>query len=352
MADVDAVLAHARKLLGTGEPPGWPSRTFGAPVASVPSWSGVAAERAHVTSDLLNGRRQAINNAYDAVGPLVGQAAQISTGARQRLDAIQQQWQADKTAFAPIANTPAGRLALLQLGQLRISEAAAVIRTAQSSFATLAAGVRTATGGLPVRGEVQMLDHGGLPQSPRVPFPLAPWEYNIDLTSDVEAGSFKYPGVRSAGQVTSIEDAWNELSRCFNCNFPMGGAPSELPKVGDDLPLEIRIAGQQAANFPVRVTQIAKTGDEINIEFVTLPGHVDGPGSTIHFRFYEQGGQLHLGIRGVITEGPGSWDIPVVDPLARTGYTQVAYGVWQPYIDRLTRHVAQGKGLNVYGGSN
>jgi hypothetical protein len=131
----------------------------------------------------------------------------------------------------------------------------------------------------------------------------------------------------------------------------MGGAPSKIPKVGDELPLEIRIAGQQLPmHFPVRVTQVEKTANDINIEFETLAGHVDGVDSTIHFRFYEQGGQLHLGIRGVIANGPGSEDIPILSPLERTGYTQVAKGVWQPYIDRLTRHVAEAKGLNTYGG--
>ncbi|BBN50939.1 hypothetical protein JPH1_54140 (plasmid) [Mycobacterium avium subsp. hominissuis] len=79
-----------------------------------------------------------------------------------------------------------------------------------------------------------------------------------------------------AGTVSSIDDVWKELNRCFNCNFPMGGAPKELPKVGDELPLEIRTAGQKLLNFPVKVTQIERTANDINIEFTTLPGHVDG----------------------------------------------------------------------------
>jgi hypothetical protein len=159
------------------------------------------------------------------------------------------------------------------------------------------------------------------------------------------------PGVHNAGQVSSLEDVWNELHRCFNCNFPIGGAPRGFPRVGDELPLEMRIAGQKMANLPVKVTEIQRTADAIDIEFATLPGHVDGDGSTIHFHFYEQGGQLHLGIRGYITDGPGSGDNPW-DPILRTGYTEVARGTWQPYIDRLTRNIAQGKGLPTYGGAS
>lgn len=123
-----------------------------------------------------------------------------------------------------------------------------------------------------------------------------------------------------------------------------------LPKVGDKLPLEIRIAGQQMPfKFPVEVAQIEKTANDINIEFATLPGHVDGIGSTIHFHFYKQGEQLHLGIRGYIDNGPGSQPFPI-GPVAREGYTEVAKGVWQPYIDRVTRHVAESKGLLTFGG--
>jgi hypothetical protein len=115
--------------------------------------------------------------------------------------------------------------------------------------------------------------------------------------------------------------------------------------------LELRVAGQKLANFPVKVTQISRTANDINIEFATLPGHVDGVGSTINFRFYERGGQLHLGIRGYIQDGPGSGDIPIASPVARMGYSEVAKAVWQPYIDRVTRHVAEAKGLQTYGGA-
>lgn len=203
----------------------------------------------------------------------------------------------------------------------------------------------------PWRTNAQLAGFDNLKDTPGMPLPESPWEYNLDFTSNVEAHGFGWPGVRSAGQVTSINDAWDELNRCFNCNFPMGGAPVAFPRVGDKLPLEIRIAGQKLPiHFPVEVTQVQKTPNEINIEFATLPGHVDGVGSTIHFRFYQQGGELHLGIRGYIDNGPGSQGLPF-GPALRGGYTEVAKAVWQPYIDRVTRHVAQSKGLLTYGGS-
>jgi len=176
-----------------------------------------------------------------------------------------------------------------------------------------------------------------------------PWEYNLDLTSGNNIDTQGYP---SAGAGVSLDDVWKELHRCFNCNFPIGGAPKEFPKVGDKLPLSVGM-GSAGPNmpFPVQVTQVTKTAQAIDIEFVTLPGHVDGDGSTIHFRFYEDGGQLHLGVRGLIAHGPGAIeDFPrnITAPAERLGYTAVAHLTWQPYIDRLTANIAAAKGLPIY----
>ncbi|OBG82140.1 hypothetical protein A5699_07085 [Mycobacterium sp. E802] len=190
------------------------------------------------------------------------------------------------------------------------------------------------------RMSVQAASFGSVPESPQFPLPEKPWEYNLDLTTDL-----KVSGGKSAGEGITVDDVWNELHRCFNCNFPMGGAPKEFPKVGDKLPLEIKMAGVKMANFPVQVTQAEKTGSEINIEFVTLPGHVDGPGSTIHFRFFEHDGEIHLGVNAHITDpGPGTQP-PPVGPVLRGMYTGVAHLNWQPYIDRLADNIQQSRGV-------
>ncbi|MGE2817413.1 hypothetical protein ACQI5H_20040 [Mycobacterium heidelbergense] len=172
------------------------------------------------------------------------------------------------------------------------------------------------------------------------------WEYNLDLTSDIllRVGD----GHVSAGKIVTVADVWRELKRCFNDNFPIHGAPATLPNVGDQLPLEFRFFGQQLMKFPVEVTQSAKLGEEINIAFAALPGHIDGLDSAIHFRFYRKDGELHLGIRGYITEGPGAQPAPIGPPL-REGYRLVARFVWQPYIDRLAVNIAKGKGFAPLG---
>jgi hypothetical protein len=83
----------------------------------------------------------------------------------------------------------------------------------------------------------------------------------------------------------------------------MGGRPKALPTWARSCHLEIQTFGEKLLSFPVRVAQLEKTPNDINIEFLTLPGPVDGPGSTIHFHFYESGGELYLGIREFSTQG-------------------------------------------------
>lgn len=351
-ANVDGILAQLRQLLGSAGPVPWPPKAFGSPVPAVQSWSGDASTAAHATSEALEARRRTLAEAYKAVGPLVDQASHVSSTARAQMDGIVAQWQADKSSLSSVANTPAGKAALLHLGALRIQEARGVIADAQGQFTQLAGQVHEITGRLRKSGGQGTITAAGwdhqVPKRPQLPLPETPWEYNIDLTSQEDAGKDGLPMV-GAGTVSSIDDVWKELNRCFNCNFPMGGAPKELPKVGDELPLEIRAAGQKLLNFPVKVTQIERTANDINIEFATLPGHVDGEGATIHFHFFQSAGQLHLGIRGYIPNGPGTEDIPILSPTMRTGYTGVAYTVWQPYINNLTRHIAQSKGYFVTG---
>jgi hypothetical protein len=195
-------------------------------------------------------------------------------------------------------------------------------------------------------GSVQAVDYKTGPGRPQDHKDDRPWEYNIDLQTGKEVAG---PGHPTATHIASVDDVWNELNRCFNCNFPIGGALHDMPKVGDHIPLTVGM-GSNGPNmpFPVEVTQVTKKNNEINIEFKTLPGHMDGEGGAIHFRFYENDAGLHLGIRGMIAHGPGAIeDFPrnLSAPLERSGYTFFAYNVWQPYIDRLTANIAATKGI-------
>lgn len=154
-------------------------------------------------------------------------------------------------------------------------------------------------------GNVQAVGHGFRtgPTLPRDHGNDRHWEYNIDLKSGLLLAG---PGHPNAGIVAGIDDVWNELHRCFNCNFPIGSAPHDFPKVGDHIPLSVGM-GSNGPNmpFPVEVTQISKTANDINEDF----------------------------------------PMNLTAPLEREGYTGVAYITWQPYIDNLTRHIAEARGI-------
>lgn len=169
MVDVDAALAAMRQLLGSGEAPQWPQPQFGEPVPSAGQWDGDASDRAHQVSQSLDRTRQGLASANAAVPPIIERVAQINGDARVQLDNIEQQWHADQAAFAPIATTPAGKLALTQLGQLRISEGQAVVQNAQAAFTSAASQIQALTGQLPVQRWAKPPAHDGAQPSQESP---------------------------------------------------------------------------------------------------------------------------------------------------------------------------------------
>ncbi|MFD6197480.1 hypothetical protein ACFWE3_12320 [Mycobacteriaceae bacterium NPDC060252] len=183
-----------------------------------------------------------------------------------------------------------------------------------------------------------------LPLAPTLADKFRPWQYNLDLvpfsqTTGV-AGDKGY--VPDLGKDINLDQVWNELHRCFNCNFPIAGATEGFPKVGDRFPLVIEPASgigiHEGAEVPVFVTQIEKTADKIFIEYATAPGHVDGVGSTISFTFTKSD-TLHLAVKGIIVGGPGSGDKPW-DAALRVLYSGAGKPTWQPYLENLVRHIA------------
>ncbi|CAA0091652.1 Uncharacterised protein [Mycolicibacterium vanbaalenii] len=324
-------------------------------------WEGAAADAAQERSfgDLVTVR--GLSDALQEAAAVARRGAdQLDYLKRQAVDAVNDAREAGFTVGEHLSVTDARRYDGLRVGLARQHAATIAVRVAALNTADneIAAKIATVTAQLDHHGLAELPEDSAVravdfKQGPPGPFPESPWEYNNDYTTTVNA---RGPDgeIIDGGSLVSLDDVWNELHRCFNCNFPIGGAPKEFPKVGDQIPLEMNLAGVKAANLPVEVTQINRAADAIDIEFATLPGHADGPGSTIHFRWTEQGGAPNLDIRGYITEGPGSGDSPFSAP-ARVGYTALAQLVWQPYIDNVVTHVVQSKGyealpLRVIGG--
>jgi len=80
----------------------------------------------------------------------------------------------------------------------------------------------------------------------------------------------------------SPDNVFNELHRCFNCSFPVPGAPAEFPAFGQHLPLRPSAFGI-CQDAPVA----AQPYDPSHvIRLIALPGHFDGEGSTVDFTFF------------------------------------------------------------------
>ena len=110
----------------------------------------------------------------------------------------------------------------------------------------------------------------------------APWQYHLEF--DIS---------------NSPSTIWTWMHGCFNCYFPVDGAPHAWPKIGQDLPLTVGVAGigNFHCTYSYESNWLASGG--FNFRFVSAAGHVDGLGSMIEFSVYNDF-NARLGVRGVI----------------------------------------------------
>jgi Domain of unknown function (DUF4226) len=182
-------LLSLREQLRSGQPPDWPTLSFGGRVNPIESWNGAASDTAHDRSGDLDRVRNAIADAHRAIAPIVRDAAQTATGARSRLDAVIHAWQADNTVLAPLAATPSGWTALLRTGALRVGEATAIVHQTRADFAALAERIRKVTKELPAPTSViQAVDFKQAPAPEKPPPQTPPYPANdaIAVATDLD----------------------------------------------------------------------------------------------------------------------------------------------------------------------
>jgi hypothetical protein len=116
------------------------------------------------------------------------------------------------------------------------------------------------------------------------------WLYSYDYSTSSTGWSVNYP------KATDL--AVNKLLRgCFNCYFPIFGAPRSYPYDGQVLPLSITPFTWTATMAPVKV----RTANGGALQFVALPRHFDGEGSTITFSWYnDPSGYIHLYVHAMV----------------------------------------------------
>lgn len=112
------------------------------------------------------------------------------------------------------------------------------------------------------------------------------------------------------------------LKICFNCYFPVAGAPVAFPSPGDLLPLTV--AG---FNFECRFkSEFEGTGGSWGYTFDATTNHVDGSGSSIVFDFKIIDGSWHLQVSALVVN-----DFLANNPVYELG----AKRTWQDFVDNL-----------------
>lgn len=173
---------------------------------------------------------------------------------------------------------------------------------------------------------------------PNPPFPSRnAFSYDISLQppgifeSPHTGEDFTWCAGGPANEIT-IADVKEELTRPggFGQDFPIPGHPDNFPKKDDAIPLHM--FGQ---SFPVQVTRVEDTPQSFGFEFITLPGHVDGPNSIIRFQFViAPNGVLQLNIHAEVAQ----------PPIADWLYTVIARNeTWPPFINNVAFNILLGK---------
>ncbi|MEZ2389309.1 hypothetical protein AB6813_07135 [bacterium RCC_150] len=104
--------------------------------------------------------------------------------------------------------------------------------------------------------------------------PTSATVYPVVMSAPSWTYNFEFP----LGYGNNVEP-FNLLRSCFNCYFPINGATSTYPYMGQVLNLKILVAGAIQVPAPVRVGYAGN----FYFQFTALAGHFDGEGSVINF---------------------------------------------------------------------
>jgi hypothetical protein len=121
---------------------------------------------------------------------------------------------------------------------------------------------------------------------------------------------------------TSPNSNWIKLHNCFNCYFPIGGAPQSWPAPNELLPL---IADGQ--NMECRMGTVIVGGlQDYSWSFRATANHIDGYGSSISFALRYVAGVPSLIVSAFIVNEP--W-------MTREVMTTLAKASWQTFATNL-----------------
>ncbi|WP_374010316.1 hypothetical protein [Leifsonia sp. LS-T14] len=163
------------------------------------------------------------------------------------------------------------------------------------------------------------------------------WRDNVlTQTIDLDAANIVFPVVadpnwtysfRTTTGNTTPTRGWTLLHDCFNCYFPVTGAPRSFPTLGSLLPLRVGWSGVADADFICLMDQI-EPADRM-WKFAAWGNHVDGFGSWIAFGLHKNAlnqNVLEVGAF-IVNDFPSGIPNPI--------YTEGAKMTWQAFANNL-----------------
>lgn len=138
--------------------------------------------------------------------------------------------------------------------------------------------------------------------------------YEYDYTYQISPGVIDVAAVREMA------------TQNFDRYFPFMGCSGPL-YVGQRC--DLQFGTLTVGTSPIQVTRITET----SFQFVSLPGHVEGPNRLIDFIFYDSDGKTWL---NVWSRGPATI------PAQATGFFGIANRLWQTYADALAHGISVG----------
>lgn len=149
---------------------------------------------------------------------------------------------------------------------------------------------------------------------------------------DLSAPGISYPVVADPAWSYSYKFATTKtaaankalLKKCFNCYFPVSGAPKAFPAVGTLLPLKV-----VGANFECKFKSEFSGTNYFGFQFDATKNHVDKLGSNIIFQFMTISGKKYLVVSAYIVND-AFW---IKNAFYRSGAVQT----WQDFATKLNK---------------
>ena len=214
------------------------------------------------------------------------------------------------TEFSYILNLPAGATAEMNMGTVRVTRGDEILGSIKEPWAVDASGKQIET--------YFTLEGNTLTQHVKINSSA-----NFPIISDPNWGY-----VATYALTTSHVVSWERLHNCFNCYFPVDGAPSKWPAFGQRLPLTVTQLGI-VSNMECTMNYILTSTTYYKWKFLATKNHIDGLGSNIIFELRKTStGKYQLVVDAWIVNDFWGGNLT---------YEILAKSNWQTFADNLNR---------------